>query len=86
MDSAAFESATQAIAASMGAPFNQREALDRIVRAASETVPGADHASVTMRGPTGELETLAATSPLIYQLDELQYALREGPCYDAVTK
>jgi len=85
MDSAAFQSAVQAIVTSMAEPVDQPEALGRITRAAIETVPGADHASITSLHPSGRLETLTCTSSLILQLDEMQYELREGPCYDAVT-
>jgi hypothetical protein len=85
MDSAALDFAMRAIAVSMGQPFDRGEALDRIVRAARETVPGADQASITMLHRDGTLETLTATSTVIYRVDQLQYELREGPCYDAVT-
>ncbi len=56
-----------------------------IVHAAATTVPGADYASITVRRADGHLTTTAATAPLVREADELQYELREGPCYDAVT-
>jgi GAF domain-containing protein len=73
----------------MAAHPHDRVAIDDAVRilaqSASENVPGAEHASVTVRYRDGTLETTAATSDLARSLDELQYELREGPCYDAVT-
>src|SRR3954465_5441869 len=73
-------------AGSLSKPGNLAASLDRIVRAAQETVPGADEASITVRHADGHLETSAATSDIVLRADELQYELREGPCYDAVTK
>jgi len=61
------------------------QALGRIVVAAVQTVPGADQASISVRHSDGSLETRAGTDRLAYEVDELQYELREGPCYDAVT-
>jgi hypothetical protein len=75
----------RAMADALARPGNPHESLDRIVQAASDTVPGADYASITIRRADGRLETVAATARVVVQADELQYALREGPCYDAVT-
>lgn len=61
------------------------EALTRITTAAVETVPGADLASISVRHADGTLETSVGTERLAYQADRLQYELREGPCYNAVT-
>lgn len=60
-------------------------ALEGLAVAAASNIPGADLASITLRSPDGPLRTLAATDPLAGQADQLQYELREGPCYDAVT-
>jgi len=60
------------------------QSLQRIVLAVSDTIPGADHASITVRDTGGGLRTIAATSDLVRSADELQYTLREGPCYEAV--
>ncbi len=73
------------MAESLAEPGDLADALERIVRAARETVPGADDASITVRHQDGHIETAAATSQLVYRADELQYELQEGPCYDAVT-
>lgn len=61
------------------------QALDRIVTAASDTIPGADYASITVRRPDASLETTVSTDSIAVIADEVQYELHEGPCYDAVT-
>ena len=60
----------------------ERGRLDVGVRAATELVPGCDHASVTMveRHSTA---TLAVTGPRVLRGDQLQYASGEGPCLEA---
>jgi hypothetical protein len=60
-------------------------ALDALARSAAVNVPAVDFASITVRGEDRVLRTLAATDPAADALDALQYELREGPCYDAVT-
>jgi len=75
----------RAMADALAQPGDLVQALDRIVNAASDTVPGADYASITVRRRDGSLETVAATAQLVIEADELQYSLREGPCYQAVT-
>ncbi|MCW2843220.1 MAG: hypothetical protein JWN22_1136 [Nocardioides sp.] len=60
------------------------ETLDLIARAARETVPGFDHAGISIRHRDGTIETLAGTDQLVWELDDLQYTLMEGPCVDAM--
>jgi GAF domain-containing protein len=48
-------------------------------------IPDVDFASITLRHKDRTLQTIAATDPLAEQMDTLQYELREGPCYAAVT-
>lgn len=55
---------------------------EQVVATAVEVLD-ADHASVTMIGRSHRLETIAPTDLLVEQLDELQYELDEGPCYDS---
>jgi hypothetical protein len=61
------------------------EAVRMLTESAVRNVPGVDHASVTVRHRDDTLETAAATSDVAHRIDQLQYRLREGPCYDAVT-
>jgi ANTAR domain/GAF domain len=61
------------------------EALAVLAASAASNVPGAEFASVTVRHQDQTLETIAATDELADRLDAIQYELREGPCYAAVT-
>jgi GAF domain-containing protein len=54
-----------------------------IVEAALQTVPGAEHAGITiLRG--GKFSTVAPSSDLPRRVDAIQYALSSGPCVDAI--
>jgi hypothetical protein len=61
------------------------DALDHLAVAAASNIPGADFVSITVHRQDDSMVTLAATDPLAEQADALQYELREGPCYAAVT-
>lgn len=61
------------------------EALQGLATSAATNIPGVDFASITLHGADNTLQTVAATDPLAEQIDALQYELREGPCYSAVT-
>jgi ANTAR domain/GAF domain len=71
------------LARSMGSPRDYAETLDAIVRAAVDTIPGVDHASITVINDDLELETLIPSDQFVVAGDELQCALGEGPCLDA---
>lgn len=60
------------------------ETLTEIVRTARLSVPGADHVGVSLAHPDGRLDTLAATSDKVHELDALQHELGEGPCVFAL--
>lgn len=60
-------------------------ALHGLTASAAGNIPGVEFVSITVHGDDGTLRTVAATDPLAGQLDALQYELREGPCYAAVT-
>ena len=74
-----------AVADSLGNPGDLDQTLMRITRTARDMVPRADYVSISIRHGDGRLETVAPTDPVIVKADELQYSLREGPCYDAIT-
>lgn len=57
--------------------------FDSVVKRAVEMVPGCVHAGITLRKRRGRAETVAATDDLVRRLDDVQYALDEGPCLDA---
>jgi len=59
------------------------DALDRIVLATRQAIPGADLVSITLRGPNGHFYTPVETDPIADELDQIQYELGEGPCVDA---
>ena len=59
--------------------------LDRVTAAAVELLPEVAYASITVRHEDGRLETVSPTDESLLVLDEKQYALREGPCYDAAS-
>lgn len=61
-------------------------ALESLTTAAAGNIPGVDFASITLRGADDTLQTIGATDPLANLTDQLQYQLREGPCYAAVTE
>jgi ANTAR domain-containing protein len=79
------DAAIRAVAESLSQPGDRSQALERIVTAARDNVSGTDYASITVRHLDDGLETIASSDPIAMALDELQYTLREGPCYDAVT-
>jgi hypothetical protein len=74
-----------AVADSLGEPGDLEQTLMRITRTARDMVPRADYVSISIRHRDGHLETVAPTDPVIAKADELQYSLREGPCYDVLT-
>jgi hypothetical protein len=61
------------------------DALQHLAVSAAGNIPGADFVSITVHRQDDSMVTLAATNPLAEQADALQYELREGPCYAAVT-
>jgi GAF domain-containing protein len=70
-----------------GPEGSAREAAIEIVASgAARNIPGADFVSITVhRQDDHSMATVAATDPLAELADSLQYELREGPCYAAVT-
>lgn len=60
------------------------ETLHLLTRSAVDTIPGVDYCSVSMKRHDGPIETLAPTHPVVVAVDELQYDLYEGPCYEVV--
>jgi ANTAR domain/GAF domain len=66
-------------------PSARQLALESLTQSAVRNIPGADFVSVTLRRGHEPLRTLSATDPLAERADSLQYELREGPCYAAVS-
>jgi len=63
----------------------QDAALASLATSAAWNIPGVDVVSITVRDGDRPLYTAAATDALAEQADAIQYELREGPCYAAVT-
>ena len=74
---------TQA-AATINAPASVEETLSAIVHTALRSLEGIDHVGVSIPHRGGRVETAAATDPLVWQLDQLQYERGEGPCLYAI--
>ena len=73
-----------AVAQNMNRRVPLEETLTAIVISARDTIPGVDHAGVSITQRRGRIQTAAATDPLVYEADALQYQLNEGPCLDAI--
>lgn len=83
-DSSDVASAMAGAAQAINTPGSLDETLDAIVRAAQETVPGFEHVGISITHGSGEIETRAGTGQLVWEVDDRQYKLRQGPCYDAI--
>ncbi len=79
-----FADAMAEAARAIAAPRDLQGTLDSIVQAARHSVPGVDHAGISVCRRRGTIETKAATDPLVLQLDQLQYELGDGPCLEAI--
>ena len=67
------------------APEARDEALRGLAASATHNIPGVDFVSITVHAADDTYRTVATTDPLGDRLDALQYDLREGPCYAALT-
>jgi GAF domain-containing protein len=71
------------LARSAAAPSTVEEVLEDVTSTARELIPGVDTAGVLLLGRGGKFESLAGTSDLPHELDELQMKFEEGPCMHA---
>src|SRR4051812_31401726 len=60
------------------------ETLDAIAQTARESLPGFEYVGISILTRTGDVETKAATDPLVWELDRAQYDVDEGPCLSAL--
>jgi GAF domain-containing protein len=72
-----------ALARAAAAPRSVEQVLSDVTATALQLIPGTDTAGVLLIGKGGKFETLAGTSDLPHQLDELQIKYYEGPCVEA---
>ncbi|MDN4175673.1 GAF and ANTAR domain-containing protein [Nocardioides sp. SOB77] len=71
-------------AETIGQQGTVEETLDAIVHAARTSIPEFGHVSISERHRDGTIETRAGTDQLPWDLDALQYDLRQGPCVDSL--
>lgn len=58
--------------------------LTKLTDLAVRRVPGAEYAGITFGHHGQRFTTVAATDPLVGQVDSIQYQLGSGPCVDAL--
>jgi GAF domain-containing protein len=68
----------------MNEPHSLESTLDTIVATAARSLPAIDHVGVTIASRDGKMVTMAGTDRLVWELDQLQYDLGEGPCVHAI--
>lgn len=71
------------LARAVAAPRSVEEVLSDVTATAMELIPGVDAAGILLIAKGGKFESLAGTSELPGQLDELQMKYNEGPCVEA---
>ncbi len=67
-------------------PGDLDQTLSAITQAAVELLPDVSSASITVRHRDGRLDTFAQTDDDLLAVDAAQYALQEGPCYEAASE
>jgi transcriptional regulator with GAF, ATPase, and Fis domain len=86
-DRAELHASLAGIARLVTGAYSLEELLGRVARFATDAIPGADGAGVTLWQPDRPdvvLETLAASADFVREIDEIQYAVvDEGPCITA---
>ncbi|WP_432476147.1 GAF and ANTAR domain-containing protein [Nocardioides sp. GXQ0305] len=85
-DSTRISEAITEVARLLHTPMDADETLAAIAHAARHTVPGFDHVGVSITHRDGTIETRAGTDQLVWDLDALQYGLKEGPCYESIVE
>lgn len=59
-------------------------AVEALLLSSTEVVPGVGHVSINLLERGGAVRHLAATGEVVRRLDELQFALNQGPSVDAL--
>ena len=65
-------------------PSSSSDTLQAIVAAGGASVPGFGHVGISVAHGSERIESKAVTGRLVWELDEVQYALMEGPCVDSL--
>lgn len=71
-------------ARSLNAVADVDEAFRAIIRLATPTVPGAEHAGLTVMRRDGTVSSAAVSDDVVLELDRLQQDLDGGPCLEAM--
>jgi GAF domain-containing protein len=71
---------------SIAVPRRTEDVLNEVTSTIVELIPGVDTAGVLLIKPGGNFESVAGTSDLPHELDELQERFGEGPCMQAALK
>lgn len=79
-----FEVALADMARDLLAQETVQDTLDRIATYAVELVDGCEHAGILVLRAGQRIETAAATSDLVRELDAAQQETTEGPCFEAL--
>ncbi len=74
----------EALAALVYASDDFDEVYAAVCQAATQLVPGCDHASIMMRTQGGEFTTACSSDDVARKVDALERELDEGPCVDAI--
>jgi GAF domain-containing protein len=71
------------VARSMQGATSTQQTLDEVVAVAPELIHGCDLVGISIVTPDG-IDTPAGTNEALNRIDELQFQMREGPCFDAL--
>ena len=86
-DAADLQSGLAGLASLVTGTLGLDELLARVAVFATNAIPGADGAGVTLlnvEGADHRVEALAASDPFVAEIDEIQYVIvKEGPCITA---
>ncbi|WP_426246071.1 GAF and ANTAR domain-containing protein [Nocardioides sp. LHG3406-4] len=78
-----FNTQLSAAVRSMQGETGTQETLDQAVTSATTIIRGCDLAGISIVHKNG-IDTPSGTDEATRRIDELQYALQQGPCYDAL--
>jgi GAF domain-containing protein len=70
-------------ARSMQGWSSTQQTLDKVVLIATEIIEGCDLVGISVVHPDG-IDTPAGSDETLNRIDELQFKLKEGPCFDAL--
>lgn len=68
----------------INSPRDLDSTLDAIVDTAAQSLSGVDHVGISIAYRDGKVETKAGSDQLVWELDQLQYDLGEGPCLHSI--